>query len=148
MRRDDSNLDLSKNTHQVDNWVRSGLTPDEDAVHRVVSGALEAGERKEPLSRYRKWALAALFVLTLCAVGYYALRDSGPKDHELLASFDPSRIETVTITNVSGEVELLFPKGEGTLPSSTRVELSNENDVVLLVLGNGTSKYWIFGGEP
>lgn len=141
----------------VERWVRDGLSPSEDQIHRVVSGAVRAAEGRGPWAPGMSLAVSAGVLIVLALAGFAVFRFLKPGKAERRVPLDRSRIERITLTNVSGEVELLFPAGQpGTepAPAGTREArppcnaLYNRGGVVVLAFCDGAPHYWIAGGQP
>jgi hypothetical protein len=153
---DADNGGRARSDESVDRWIRDGLAPGAERVARVVSGALSFSETGAASGLRRAWPLAAGFMLILAIVGFVALRLRREVKPAPVAGVR-APVERITITNVSGRVELLYPPSmqpgrevhPGAHPGQPLCNvLYNRGGVVALAVCNGAPQYWVAGGEP
>jgi len=139
----------------VDDWLRKGLEPDSDTVERVVRRSLAA----EPATRPRRWvavgvAGAATIVLAAAIAIFLPWGEPPESVTETVRGEDP--VQVLTITNMSGEVEMLYPaeRPEGGAVTPERparypneVMIFNSNGIVAAFAPAPAPHHFLIGGE-
>jgi hypothetical protein len=101
-------MENDKRANDVERRLRRGLEPERETVERIVRRSL-AAESKYGRSPWILPAVAGAAAIVLAIAVTIFLPRSDPSVATGAGVDGPRPVELVTITNVSGEVEVLFP---------------------------------------
>jgi hypothetical protein len=139
----------------VDDWLRRGLEPDRNTVERVVRQSMAAGRAARP----RRWVavgVASAATIFLPAAIAIFLPWGEPRESATETARGEDPVQILTITNVSGEVEVLyFPEGPGggsVTPARpardpNEVTIFNSNGIVAAFAPAPAPHHFLMGGE-
>lgn len=144
-----------RNPGGVDDWLRKGLEPDRDTVERVVRRSLASS----PATRPRRWlavgvAGATTIAIAVAIAAFLPRGESRVSVAETGPRAEPVRI--LTITNVSGEVEVLYPAdgpgGGAVAPERpardpNEVTIFNSDGIVAAFAPAPAPHHFLMGGE-
>lgn len=129
---------MSDKTKGLDRLLRKGLAPESEAIERVVHRSLTAGTKGKRNVRF-PLALAGLAFAVLVAAFAIVLHEDGPDGQKT--------VEILTITNVSGEIEVLYPAGrERMIRDRQTLTIFNCNGLVAVFAPIPAARHFIVGG--
>lgn len=155
MRNDERTSAGGRGPGDVDDRLRKGLEPDRGTVERVVQRSLAA----EPARRHRPWAtagVAAAAVVVLAAAIAIFLPWGAPPESVIETVREEHPVQILTITNVSGEIEVLYPRersrGGAVTPEHpvrdpNEVTIFNSNGIVAAFAPAPAPHHFLIGGE-
>ena len=156
MMDDDRTSAEDRQATRVDARLRRGLEPGPEAVARVVRRSLRAGDSARPR---RLPAVAATVVATIAlaaAILHFLPWESG-READARTGHPAQTVEILTITNESGELEVLYPaedstggagRSEGKSNEEREVTIFNSDGIVAAIVPDPISHHFILGGEP
>jgi hypothetical protein len=146
---------VDREPSRVDDWLRRALEPDSDTVQRVVRRSLSAEPSAGPRLRVAA-TVAGLAAIVLAAAITIFLSRGGPGEATAETARRDSPVEIPIITNVSGEVVVIYPQQapagqpDGSdRPASPPEQLTifNTNGIVAALVVTPTPHYFILGGK-
>jgi hypothetical protein len=157
MNSEDRNGKRKPDPEEAGHWLRESLAPSREQVDRVVRHALESAEAART-GRRLYWGLAAAAALLGLLVWVSVARAVRVEPAKQPAEMARERgaVAIPTITNTSGDVQLLLPPGweaQGGRASAKgiqeigRAEVFNSDGCVAAVLPKGRIRYYIIGGD-
>ena len=144
-----------RDPRDVDDWLRKGLEPDRDAVERVVRRSLASNPATRPRSWFAVGVAGAATIAIVVAVAIFLPRGE-PRESVVETGPGVEPVRILTITNVSGEVEVLYPAeepGDGVVtperPARDPSELVifNSDGIVAAFAPAPAPHHFLMGGE-
>lgn len=139
-----------------DRRLRRGLAPEREAVERIVRRSLTGGAKAKSSARLPV-ALAGLVFVVLAVAFAIFVHENGGLEPDTEQADGQETVQILTITNVSGEIEVLYPPGRragGSVLSPHKIRdrqsltIFNSDGLVAVFAPIPATGHFIVGGEP
>jgi hypothetical protein len=142
MARNDRLRSEPEDAARFDAWLRRELEPTRETVDRLVRRSLRVPPPTRTRGRLVAAASATAAVALVAALLLLFPREEG-RDPGSPPQHPRPQVEILTITNESGEVEVLFPP-----PRPREITILNSDGVVAAIVPAPANRHFILGGEP
>jgi hypothetical protein len=144
-----------RDARDVDDWLRQGLEPERDTVDRVVRRSLAAGAATRP-GRWLGFGVAGAATIALALAVAIFLPRGEPRESAAETVLGEGPVRILTITNLSGEVEVRYPAegpGDGAVAPErltrdpNRLTIYNSDGIVAAFAPAPAPHHFLMGGK-